>query len=87
MDLARENARLMAQVDAMSGDEQVLREAEPWRDATPEERLAATWSLCADVPSFEALWPDDVRARADEPEPLPADAIEILARLRAHSPR
>jgi hypothetical protein len=50
VNLARENERLAAQVQALSGDEHIRREAAPWCDATPAERIAATWRLCALVP-------------------------------------
>jgi hypothetical protein len=61
--LQAENSRLAEQVRALSGDEQLRREAAPWRDATPAERVAETWRLCALVPWFRSLWPEDVRAR------------------------
>jgi hypothetical protein len=81
-DLATENERLAAQVQALSGDEHTRREAAPWCDATPEERVAATWRLCALVPWFRSLWPEDVRQRADQPEPLSADSLALLERLK-----
>ncbi len=80
--LQAENLRLAEQVRALSGDEHVRREAAPWRNATPEERLAETWRLCALVPWFRSLWPEDVRARADAPESLPASTVAILERLK-----
>jgi hypothetical protein len=80
--LQAENLRLAEQVRAMSGDEQLLRETAPWRDATPEERLAETWRLCSLVPWLESLWPEDVRARAEQSEPLPESAMAILENLK-----
>jgi hypothetical protein len=80
--LQRENLRLAEQVRELSGDDHVRREAAPWRDATPEERVAETWRLCALVPWFRSLWPEDVRARADAPESLPASTMAILERLK-----
>lgn len=80
-----ENARLMKQVEAMSGDAHILREAAPWRDATPEERLTATWALSRLVPWFRAQWPADVAERACRREPLPADTLALLERMRAQS--
>jgi len=77
-----ENLRLAEQVRALSGDEHTRREAAPWRDATPEERVAETWRLCALVPWFRSLWPEDVRARADAAEPLPANTLAILERFK-----
>ena len=80
--LQAENLRLAEQVRVLSGDDHLRREAAPWRDATPEERLAETWRLCALVPWFRSLWPEDVRVRADAPESLPASTMAILERLK-----
>ena len=80
--LQAENLRLAEQVRALSGDEHLRHEAAPWRDATPAKRVAETWCLCALVPWFRSLWPADVRARADAPEPLPASTLAILERLK-----
>jgi hypothetical protein len=80
--LQAENLRLQEQVRAFSGDEHVHREAECWREATPEERVAETWRLCALLPWFRSLWPDDVRRRADVPEPLPRETLALLERLK-----
>jgi len=66
-----------------ASEEHVLAEAARWRDATPEERLAETWRLCAMVPWFRALWSDDVRARAERPDPLPPDTVALLERMVA----
>ncbi len=78
--LEAENLRLAEQVRAMSGEAALRREAALWRDATPAERVAETWRLCGLV--FRSLWPDDVRARADTPEPLPASTLAILERMK-----
>jgi hypothetical protein len=80
--LQAENLRLAEQVRALSGDEHIRREAGPWRDATPEERVAETWRLCALMPWFRSLWPEEVRARADGHEPLPASTLAILERMK-----
>lgn len=80
--LQAENHRLTEQVRALSGREQLLRETAPWRDATPEERLAETWRLCSLLPWLQSLWPEDVRARAEQPEPLPASVLAILESLK-----
>jgi len=76
-----QNARLLAQAEMFASDEHVLAEAARWRDASPEERLAETWRLCAMVPWFQALWSDEVRARAQRPEPLPADTLALLENM------
>lgn len=62
-DLQAENLRLAEQVRVLSGDDHMRREAAPWQNATPEERVAETWRLCALIPWFRSLWPEDVRAR------------------------
>jgi hypothetical protein len=80
--LQAENLRLTEQVRALSGDQQLARETAPWRDATPEERLAETWRLCSLLPWLQSLWPEDVRARAEQPEPIPASALAILENLK-----
>jgi len=77
------NARLLAQAAMFGSDDQLVAEAARWRDASPEERLAETWRLCAMVPWFEALWSDDVRERASHPEPLPPDTVALLERMVA----
>jgi len=77
-----ENLRLAEQVRVLSGDYHLRREVEPWRDATPEERLQETWRLCALVPWFRSLWPIDVRARADAHESLPANTLAVLEWLK-----
>lgn len=79
----RENSRLLAQAELFDSDQHLLAEVARWRDATPEERLAETWRLCAMVPWFQALWSDDVRERVGRPEPLPADTIALLERMVA----
>ncbi len=80
--LQAENLRLAEQVRALSGRDQLLRETAPWRDATPEERLAETWRLCSLVPWMQSLWPEEVRIRAVQREPLPASALAILENLK-----
>jgi alkylation response protein AidB-like acyl-CoA dehydrogenase len=80
--LQAENRRLAEQVRAFSGDEQLRREAAAWRDATPEERIAETWRLCALVPWFRSLWPEDVQRRADDAPGLPEDTSAILERMK-----
>ena len=80
--LQAENRRLAEQVRAFSGDEQLRREAAVWRDATPEERIAETWRLCALVPWFRSLWPEDVQRRADAAPGLPEDTSAILERMK-----
>ena len=82
VNLQSENLRLAEQVRVLSGDDHVRREAAPWRSATPEERVAETWRLCALVPWFRSLWPEDVRARADAHEQIPENTMAILEQLK-----
>ena len=80
--LQAENLRLAEQIRALSGDNHIRREAAPWRNATPEERVAETWRLCALIPWFRSLWPEDVRARADAHEPFVESTMAILEQLK-----
>jgi hypothetical protein len=80
--LERENARLLAQATALSGDEDVLRSALPWRDAEPAERLAAAAELFALVPALTAGWSDDMYSRVRTLGRFSPDTIAILRRLR-----
>jgi hypothetical protein len=77
-----ENRRLLAQAEAFASDELIVSEAARWRDASPQERLVETWRLSTMVPWFRSLWSPELRARADQPEPLPADAMALLARMK-----
>ena len=79
----QENRRLLAQAEMFASVEHLESEVARWRDATPEERLAEPWRLCAMVPWFQALWTDEVRERAARPDPLPADTIALLERIVA----
>lgn len=80
--LETENRRLAEQVRAFSGDEHRRREAAPWRAATPEERIAETWRLCALLPWLRSLWPEDVRGRVDAREERSPEVMAILERLK-----
>jgi hypothetical protein len=76
--LTEQNAILHAQVAALTSDDELRREASFWRGASPEECLAATFDLCAEGDAFLAAL-DPVRLeRALAPDPLPADALELL---------
>ena len=66
----------------LSGDDHVRREVEPWRDATPAERLAALAALCRDAIAWLAPLTPEQLERATAPDPLPDDAWPILAALR-----
>lgn len=82
--MVEDDARLFAGVEYFSGDAHVRREADAWREVTPEERLATTLGLAGVAAHQLAIKSDEIRARAEEPDPLPADALAILAELRRH---
>jgi hypothetical protein len=77
------NRRLWAQVEYFSGDEHIRREAEPWIDATPEERLIATFGLAAQSLYMLGLKSPEIQRLCEELDPLPEDSLAILARLAA----
>jgi len=82
LNLQAENLRLAEQVRALSGDEHIRREAAPWRDATPAERVAETWRLCALVPWFPiALARGRARARR-RARAAAASTLAILERFK-----
>ena len=81
-ELAETNAILAAQRAALSGDDHVRREVEPWIDATPAERLAALASLCRDSIAWLSRLRPDQLDRALAPDPLPEDALAILGAMR-----
>lgn len=66
----------------MSGDDHVRRQVEPWRDASPAERLAALAALCRDAVTWLDRMPEADRERATAPDPLPADSLSLLGALR-----
>jgi len=63
LNLQAENLRLAEQVRACLGTN-IFAASRAWRDATPAERVAETWRLCALVPWFRiALARGRARAR------------------------
>jgi len=75
-------ALLEAQRAYFASDEHIRREVEPWRDALPEERLAAVAEMCATGDYFLSQLEPDVLERVLRPVPLPDDTIQILMALR-----
>lgn len=74
-------AQLEAQRAYFASDAHLIERAALWRDASPEECLAATFALCADADAILAMKsPEDIE-RTLAREPLPADTLEILAML------
>jgi hypothetical protein len=75
-------AMLERQREHFSSDDHIRREVEVWRDATPEERLAALAEMCVAGDFFLSRLDPQLLERVLEPEPLPDDTIEILTALR-----
>jgi hypothetical protein len=75
-------ALLEAQRAYFCSDEHIRREVEPWRDASPEERLVAVAEMCAAGDYFLSQLSRETLERVLRPVPLPHDTIEILMALR-----
>jgi hypothetical protein len=79
-DLEEANAILEAQRAELSSDRELLREAEMWRDASPQECFAAVIALCRDTDHYLRVLAPDELERALEPDPLPPSTLALLAR-------
>jgi hypothetical protein len=75
-------AMLEAQRQHFASDDHIRRETEVWRDATPEERLAAVAEMCAAGDYFLSQLDPETLERVLQPVPLPDDTIQILMALR-----
>jgi hypothetical protein len=75
-------AMLEAQRQHFASDDHIRREVEAWRDASPEERLAAVAEMCAAGDYFLSQFDPETLERVLRPVPLPDDTIEILMALR-----
>jgi hypothetical protein len=75
-------ALLEAQREYFASDDHIRREVEPWRDASPEERLAAVAEMCAAGDYFLSQLEPATLERVLRPVPLPEDTIELLVALR-----
>lgn len=73
---------LEAQRQHFASDDHIRREVEAWRDATPEERLAAVAKMCAAGDYFLPQLDPETLERVLHPVPLAGDTIEILMALR-----
>lgn len=76
------NAMLERQRDYFASDERIKERAALWRDATPEECLAATIESCAEAAYYLGLQTPEELERALAPEPIPADTLAILEALQ-----
>jgi hypothetical protein len=74
-------AMLERQREYFSSDEMREERAAVWRDATPQECLAALAESCAEAAYFLSLYSPEMLEKVLEPEPLPGDTVEILTRL------
>jgi hypothetical protein len=75
-------AMLEAQRQHFPGDDHIRQEVEAWRDATPEERLAAVAEMCAAGDYFLSQLDPEALDRVLRPIPLPDDTVQILMALR-----
>ena len=75
-------ALLEAQRAYFASDDHIRREVEVWRDASPEERLAAVAEMCAAGDYFLSQLDSETLERVLRPVPLPDDTIAILMALR-----
>jgi hypothetical protein len=73
---------LEAQRAHFASDDHLRREVAPWRDASPEERLAAVAEMCAAGDHFLSQLAPETLERVLRPTPLPDDTIAILIALR-----
>jgi hypothetical protein len=79
---AEQLAILERQRAYFASDERIRERAAIWRDASLEERLAATWASCDEAEIFLRMKSPEELERVLAPEPLPADTVAILERLR-----
>jgi hypothetical protein len=84
---AEMHALLEAQRAYFASDDHLRREVEPWRDASPEERLAAVAEMCAAGDYFLSQLDPETLERVLRPVPLPDDTIQILMALRRTTTR
>jgi hypothetical protein len=74
-------AMLERQREHFASDERIKERAAVWRDATPQECLAALAESCAEAEHFLALYNAEDLEQTLEPEPLPRDTVDLLERL------
>ena len=73
---------LERQIAYFRGDMVLRDRAAIWRDATPEECLAAVAESCAEVEALFAMMEPDVRERAMQPEPISDGILSILEAMQ-----
>jgi hypothetical protein len=75
-------ARIEAQRAHFASDDHIRERAAPWRDATPETCLAATFAECETADYLMSLKPAEERAAVVQSVPIPPDTIAILEALQ-----
>jgi hypothetical protein len=75
-------AKIAAQRAYFASDDHLRERAAAWRDATPEQCLAAVVEQCREAEYFLSQKTADELERALAPEPIPADTLAILERLQ-----
>jgi hypothetical protein len=85
MEPGDELAKIDAQRAYFASDERIVERAAVWRDATPEECLAATAEECAAAEQMLAIKSPEELGRALAPAPIPEDTIAILEALQRAS--
>jgi hypothetical protein len=74
-------AMLERQREYFSSPERIEERVAVWRDASPQECLTALAESCEEAAFFLDRYSPEVLGKVLEPEPLPADTVELLTRL------
>lgn len=74
-------AKIEAQRAYFASDELIRERASVWRDASPQECLAATHEECETASVMLARLEPEVRERSLQPEALPPDTETLLMHL------
>jgi hypothetical protein len=77
--LSEANRLLESQRALLRRKDEREREAALWRDATPEECLAAMFDLCREADHYLARLTPAELERALVPDSLPADTLALLS--------
>jgi hypothetical protein len=79
---AEQRAVLERQIAYFRSDERIRDEVAPWRDSTPEERLAELAAMCRTSLHFTEQHSPEVQERAMWREPLADDTIALLEAMK-----
>ena len=80
--LEEQNAILARQVAYFASDDHIRDEVAPWRDASPEERLAMAAQMSEENRAMLDRLPMETVERLWKLRELPADTVAILEKLR-----